>query len=152
MDPRVRIGHMDCLVQGKSCNMNIDLESFSMIRNNEQDDNDNNTEDEEEEVTFLYRLCDGACPKSYGINVARLANLPNEVVARAAQQSRLFESKINLIGSNTSETTTIRNHYDQISMFFEKLVSLSQSGIEGDELLYIATELWRRYNHIKNNN
>lgn len=26
-----------------------------------------------EEVTFLYRLTSGACPKSYGVNVARLA-------------------------------------------------------------------------------
>lgn len=26
-----------------------------------------------EEVTFLYRLSAGPCPKSYGVNVARLA-------------------------------------------------------------------------------
>lgn len=26
-----------------------------------------------EEVTFLYRLTSGSCPKSYGVNVARLA-------------------------------------------------------------------------------
>lgn len=26
-----------------------------------------------EEVTFLYRLTPGSCPKSYGVNVARLA-------------------------------------------------------------------------------
>lgn len=26
-----------------------------------------------EDVTFLYRLTPGACPKSYGVNVARLA-------------------------------------------------------------------------------
>lgn len=26
-----------------------------------------------DEVTFLYRLTPGACPKSYGVNVARLA-------------------------------------------------------------------------------
>lgn len=38
-----------------------------------------------ERVTFLYRLTDGACPKSYGINVARLAGLPESVVRRAVQ-------------------------------------------------------------------
>ena len=26
-----------------------------------------------DEVTFLYKLTQGACPKSYGVNVARLA-------------------------------------------------------------------------------
>lgn len=28
-----------------------------------------------DEVTFLYRLTLGACPKSYGVNVARLAGM-----------------------------------------------------------------------------
>jgi len=28
-----------------------------------------------DEVTFLYRLSAGACPKSYGVNVARLAGM-----------------------------------------------------------------------------
>ena len=28
-----------------------------------------------EEVTFLYRLTAGSCPKSYGVNVARLAGM-----------------------------------------------------------------------------
>ena len=33
-----------------------------------------------EQVTFLYRLDPGACPKSYGANVARLAGIPVPVV------------------------------------------------------------------------
>ena len=37
-----------------------------------------------EEVTFLYKLTQGACPKSYGVNVARLAGLPERIVKRAA--------------------------------------------------------------------
>lgn len=37
-----------------------------------------------EEVTFLYKLTQGACPKSYGVNVARLAGLPESIVKRAA--------------------------------------------------------------------
>lgn len=28
-----------------------------------------------EEVVFLYKLTPGACPKSYGVNVARLAGI-----------------------------------------------------------------------------
>ncbi|GJV27810.1 DNA mismatch repair protein MSH6 [Tanacetum coccineum] len=37
-----------------------------------------------EEVTFLYKLTLGACPKSYGVNVARLAGLPDNVLQKAA--------------------------------------------------------------------
>ena len=42
----------------------------------------------EEEVTFLYKLAKGACPKSYGTNVARLAGLPERVIQRAAAISK----------------------------------------------------------------
>ena len=37
-----------------------------------------------ERVTFLYKLTPGACPRSYGTNVARLAGVPDAVVDRAA--------------------------------------------------------------------
>lgn len=47
-DPRVRLGHMACALDGGS-------------------------------VVFLYRLEDGVCPRSYGINVARMAGLPKQV-------------------------------------------------------------------------
>uniref|UniRef100_A0A1J3DKR0 DNA mismatch repair protein n=1 Tax=Noccaea caerulescens TaxID=107243 RepID=A0A1J3DKR0_NOCCA len=50
-----------------------------------------------EEVTFLYRLTPGACPKSYGVNVARLAGLPDYVLERAMIKSQEFES---LYGKN----------------------------------------------------
>ena len=36
---------------------------------------------EEETITFLYKFVEGACPKSYGFNVAKLAGLPPEVSA-----------------------------------------------------------------------
>ncbi|KAF9607275.1 hypothetical protein IFM89_033482 [Coptis chinensis] len=44
-----------------------------------------------EQVTFLYRLTPGACPKSYGVNVARLAGLPNSILQKAAAKSSEFE-------------------------------------------------------------
>ena len=37
-------------------------------------------EEEEEHITFLYKFIDGACPKSYGFNAARLAGIPTEVM------------------------------------------------------------------------
>ncbi|KAK3233260.1 hypothetical protein CYMTET_56430 [Cymbomonas tetramitiformis] len=46
-----------------------------------------------EEVTFLYTLTAGACPKSYGVNVARLAGLPAEVLASAAGVAAAHEAE-----------------------------------------------------------
>lgn len=44
-----------------------------------------------QKITFLYLLKDGASPKSYGINVAHLAKIPNEVIQSASQISNKFE-------------------------------------------------------------
>lgn len=46
-----------------------------------------------EEVTFLYKLAQGTCPKSYGVNVARLAGMPDTILERAAKKSAEFESQ-----------------------------------------------------------
>jgi len=43
------------------------------------EDNEGNDDIGEETITFLYKLIEGACPKSYGFNAARLAGLPTEV-------------------------------------------------------------------------
>ncbi|KAL7151089.1 hypothetical protein ABFS83_04G007600 [Erythranthe nasuta] len=44
-----------------------------------------------DEVIFLYKLTPGACPKSYGVNVARLAGLPDTVLQKATAKSQEFE-------------------------------------------------------------
>lgn len=44
-----------------------------------------------EEVTFLYKLVMGACPKSYGVNVARLAGMPESILQRAGSRSAQLE-------------------------------------------------------------
>ncbi|KAH6925454.1 hypothetical protein HPB50_005703 [Hyalomma asiaticum] len=43
--------------------------------------------DHEEAVTFLYSLQPGAAEKSYGLNVARLAKIPELVIARAREKA-----------------------------------------------------------------
>jgi len=46
-----------------------------------------------EEVIFLYRILEGAASQSYGIEVARLARLPEEVVKRAKEILKNLEEK-----------------------------------------------------------
>ncbi|CAM9425822.1 unnamed protein product [Phaeothamnion confervicola] len=65
--PEVQLGHMACLAEGDG---------------------------EAQRVIFLYKLAAGACPKSFGINVARLARLPPQVLASAAAQSAAFEAAL----------------------------------------------------------
>lgn len=64
----VSLGHMACMVEGE----------------NEDDPS-------QETITFLYKFAKGACPKSYGFNAARLADLPDQVIRRGSQKARQLE-------------------------------------------------------------
>lgn len=44
-------------------------------------------------ITFLHKIKDGAVDKSYGIHVAKLANLPKPVIERADEILSTYESK-----------------------------------------------------------
>lgn len=134
IDPRILLGHMDCLVNS--------------------DGSDTNGH---EEVTFLYRLCDGSSPRSYGLNVARLAKLPEEVVALAYQQSHEFELKMTTTSNTESITGTTENQLSVIIyQFYERLVSVlhgyddEEIRFDGsqDDLYWMVCELWRRYVHM----
>ena len=48
-------------------------------------------DDVEEEITFLYTVAPGVSHRSYGLNVARLARVPNLVLKTAAKKSREME-------------------------------------------------------------
>ncbi|KAJ3298249.1 DNA mismatch repair protein msh6 [Borealophlyctis nickersoniae] len=49
------------------------------------------SDEERREVTFLYKLKSGSCPKSYGMNVASMAGVPHEIVDRAESVAAAFE-------------------------------------------------------------
>lgn len=57
------------------------------------------TEEEEEvsqeTVTFLYKLGEGACPKSYGFNAARLAGIPSVITNRSREIAKQMEQETN---------------------------------------------------------
>lgn len=73
-----------------------------------------------EEVTFLYRLTAGACPKSYGVNVARLAGLPDFVLQNAAAKSREFEATYGK-HKKPPENISNQNAVEQIVVLIQKL-------------------------------
>lgn len=50
-------------------------------------------EEKDGKITFLHKVKDGSIDKSYGINVAKLANLPKEVTDRAEEILSVYEKK-----------------------------------------------------------
>ena len=49
--------------------------------------------EEDGNITFLHKIKEGSVDKSYGIHVAKLANLPNELIKRANQILEVYENK-----------------------------------------------------------
>lgn len=46
-------------------------------------------------VTFLYQITRGIAARSYGLNVAKLADVPGEILKKAAHKSKELEGLIN---------------------------------------------------------
>ena len=86
----VALAHMGCDVRrepfengtGPTLGENVSAENVSNVSNGFYDS-----------VTFLYTLEKGSCPKSYGVNVARLAGLPERVLLAAARRSAALEAE-----------------------------------------------------------
>lgn len=49
------------------------------------------TDDESDDVTFLYKMAPGVCPKSYGLKVAQMAGISDAVRERAKEKAEDFE-------------------------------------------------------------
>lgn len=47
-------------------------------------------------VTFLYQITRGIAARSYGLNVAKLADVPREILQKAAHKSKELEGLVNL--------------------------------------------------------
>ncbi|KAG8456428.1 hypothetical protein GDO86_002273 [Hymenochirus boettgeri] len=47
-------------------------------------------------ITFLYQITRGVAARSYGLNVAKLADIPQEVVSKAALKSKALEETVEM--------------------------------------------------------
>ncbi|XP_076238982.1 DNA mismatch repair protein Msh6 isoform X2 [Calliopsis andreniformis] len=82
--------HYHSLVEDYKTNNNVTLAHMACMVENEEED-----EVSQETVTFLYKLSEGACPKSYGFNAARLAGVPPVITNRAHEISKRLEQETN---------------------------------------------------------
>lgn len=69
--PHVTLKHMACMFKTKS--------AFDIVS---------------KELVFLYRLTSGACPESYGLQVATMAGIPDQVVKAASEAGQTMKESI----------------------------------------------------------
>lgn len=101
-----------------------------------------------EEVTFLYRLSPGACPKSYGVNVARLAGIPDKVLQKAVAKSTEFEAIYGKHKKESEENLPADHCVDHMVVLIQSLLSFTanlscQKSSEGDGVASL-TEMQRQ--------
>lgn len=79
--------------------------------------------EENNEVTFLYRVKHGRADRSYGVNVARLAHLPNAIIDRAGQLITELESKKRVVQQSMAivEMVTIPKELQRIEADLKNL-------------------------------
>ncbi|KAF3781472.1 DNA mismatch repair protein [Nymphaea thermarum] len=80
----VGVYHMSYLTRIKSC------EIVNLGRNQTEKHGNNG----ESEITFLYRLIPGLSGRSFGLNVASLAQLPSTCIAKASVMAKKLESVV----------------------------------------------------------
>ena len=88
--------------------------------------------EKDHEIVFMYKIRDGRANKSYGINVARLASLPEEVLNRAEVILEALEEN-NIETTLTSEETKIEPASPKVSeveLYLSKMDPLNMSPME----------------------
>ncbi|KAL5112724.1 DNA mismatch repair protein Msh6 [Taenia crassiceps] len=109
------VGHMACLVgNGESEEQPAEGEVGSGTQ----------------KITFLYKLVPSACPKSYGFNVARLAQIPDEVINKGVLMAKEFE-KATLVFSCLRDVLSRKMGRDQAQLWRLRLASLSREKMRG---------------------
>lgn len=91
-----------------------------------------------DEVTFLYKVRDGAMGKSYGINVAVLAGLPQTIIQRAREILRELET------NNPQKITVKEANQPKEPYFVEEIRNLDLGNITPLEALQYLYDLKRR--------
>ncbi|KAL2321247.1 hypothetical protein Fmac_030216 [Flemingia macrophylla] len=99
--PRVTLQHMACAFKSKS-------DTYSM---------------RDQELVFLYRLASGACPESYGLQVALMAGIPEKTVNIASKASQHMKKSIGQSFRSSEQRSEFSTLHEE---WLKTLVSISR--------------------------
>ncbi|KAJ0254692.1 DNA mismatch repair protein MSH7 [Hirschfeldia incana] len=109
--PRVTLKHMACAFKSRS-----DQEPGGC----------------DQDLVFLYRLAEGACPESYGLQVALMAGIPKQVVGTASVAAQAMKRSI---GENF-KSSELRSEFSSLhEEWLKTLVGISQA-VDNDKAMF----------------
>lgn len=104
--------------------------------------------EEDGKITFLHKVKPGSIDKSYGIHVARLANLPETLIKRASQILQIYENKEKVRDSKIQESLPLEELIEPKESKLEKMVQdinpLEITPLEALNILYELKNKIRR--------
>jgi DNA mismatch repair protein MutS len=96
--------------------------------------------EDNEKVIFLYKVKDGPAGHSYGINVARLAGLPDSVLERAKDLQKELESKKRVV-QQSYQLVEMKKEDKQAQAVREKLMSVDADDLSPREAWGMLSDL-----------
>ncbi|MBQ9011334.1 MAG: DNA mismatch repair protein MutS [Bacilli bacterium] len=97
--------------------------------------------EEDGKITFLHKIKEGSVDKSYGIHVARLANLPDSLIKRADEILKVYENKEKKRDIKIQEALPLDDLISKTSKVEEELDKINPLEITPIEALNILYEL-----------
>ena len=92
-------------------------------------------------VTFLHKIKEGSVDKSYGLHVAKLANLPDKLIKRASDILSIYENKEKKRDIKIQESLPLDELMNEESKVEKKLKEIDPMNITPMEALTILYEL-----------
>ena len=92
-------------------------------------------------ITFLHKIEKGSVDKSYGIHVAKLANLPKSLIERATKILSIYENKEKKRDIKIQQTLPLDSLMEQKDELRDRLVDIEPFQVTPMEALNILVEL-----------
>jgi DNA mismatch repair protein MutS len=92
-------------------------------------------------ITFLHKIKNGAVDKSYGIHVAKLAKLPNNLIKRANQILHMYENNVDKKDIYAQMVMPLEENKKEDNIIEQKIKDLDPLNITPLEALNIIYEL-----------
>ena len=94
-------------------------------------------------ITFLHKIKDGSIDKSYGIHVAKLANLPDSLIKRANQILKVYENKEkkrDIIIQESLPLDDLKDNESEIEKEIKNIDPLKMTPLDAINFLYNLKE------------
>ena len=93
------------------------------------------------EIIFLYKIVQGEANKSYGLEVAKLAGLPKDLIFKANKILNSFEKKINAKELKTSDCKNKENNEVLLESYINNLDLNKMTPLNALETLFDIQKL-----------